>query len=51
MQDFTKTRTAGEREKVQPESEWKLDAPSLLFGVLPADSTDVGIPLTRVISQ
>ena len=34
MQDFAKSRTVAARDSVQPVGEWKIDAGSVLFGVL-----------------
>ncbi len=34
MQDFAKSRTFAARDSVQPAGEWKIDAGSVLFGVL-----------------
>ena len=34
MQDFAKNRTVAARNSVQPAGEWKIDAGSVLFGVL-----------------
>ena len=34
MQDFAKSRTVAARDSVQPVGEWKIDAGSMLFGVL-----------------
>ena len=34
MQDFAKSRTFAARDSVQPVGEWKIDAGSVLFGVL-----------------